>query len=908
MTKIGDIIGDRYRIESPLGQGGMATVYRGTDILNGQTIAVKLLKPEVIQADPDIVARFDREGEALRRLNHPSIVKVLATVVEDDNHYVVLEYVGGGDLRDLIEEQRRKSDMLPIARVMEIALDLSDALTRAHRLKIIHRDIKPANVLLAEDGTPRLTDFGVAHFSDGTRVTQTGEMIGTLAYLSPEAILGEKSDARADIWAFGVLCYELLTLRRPFDEYSTGALLNAIVSKPPDSLQSLRPDSPPALNTLIEQMLVKDPQKRINSARLIGAQLEAIISGKEIPATLDDANPTDSKLPKVALSQIMDDLKTITPPTGGYPPPPSVDTGERIPDSMYPEDASSLRKSATSTRASSPTVEIPAAPPARVSRLVLIGLGGIGLLIAVIVIFVLMNSSNNADSGASGSQSAGIFQVEPVAAGEFMVLVADFEATNGTTRDNPARFILEDLSSTFESIPFSNIQVRAYPRVITSAAEALEIAEANHAPAIFWGRYDDITSRAEIQLGSLANFPEIVIDRADIMALTDVSLNLNDASQQSLAFSAITVQGVLGATTGDGYGIARAYTTLAELNPSTAPEMTGNSIAARWHRYYITYLTNSEQALLEADESIALDARNPLLYIGRSALRMRLGDLDAALEDGDTAQRLAPENWATPFTLRAIVALFFTQDMEAARDAYLQLALLRPTDWFPPSFGAYADYFLKDFEATHTNLDLAFSLNPQANFPYIIATTLALREGQLTEAQRLFKEVFERFPDPTLSSRIFLSLYGQNNAITSAAEAFGAATLRQWRQVINAVGAGTTLDNDFYDVYLPDVFLLEGIAYCNLGDYAAAEISYTRLIDHAPDYIMGYALRGEVRREQGDLIGAAQDGLTVTQSDQAALYAPYMGAFLSGEINCTNFLDVDLSVYNSETTPEATAN
>ncbi|MBC7870409.1 MAG: serine/threonine protein kinase, partial [Chitinophagaceae bacterium] len=435
MTNIGDIIGDRYRIEAPLGQGGMATVYRGLDTLNGLPIAVKLLKPEVIQADPEIVARFDREGEALRRLNHPSIVKVLATVVEDDNHYVVLEYVGGGDLRELIEDQRRKSEMLPIARVLEIALDLSDALTRAHRLKIIHRDIKPANVLLAEDGTPRLTDFGVAHFSDGTRVTQTGEMIGTLAYISPETILGDKPDARADIWSFGVMCYELLTLRRPFDEYSTGALLNAIVSKPPDSLQNLRPDAPLALSTLIEQMLVKDPQKRINSARLIGAQLEAIIGGKEIPATLDDNTPTPSKLPAVRDDNVMDDSKTVTPATGGYPPPPSVDTGERIPDSMYPEDSSPLPKSATSTRASSPTVEIPASQAARIPPLVWVGLAGLGLVIAAIAIFALMSSGNYQDSDTSDSQSAGIFQVEPVAAGEFMVLVADFEATNGTSRD-----------------------------------------------------------------------------------------------------------------------------------------------------------------------------------------------------------------------------------------------------------------------------------------------------------------------------------------------------------------------------------------------------------------------------------------------------------------------------------------
>ncbi|MCL4256325.1 MAG: serine/threonine protein kinase, partial [Anaerolineae bacterium] len=273
------LIGGRFKLDKIVGMGGMATVYRGTDSQTGETVAIKHLKPDVILHDPDIVARFEREGEALRRLNHPNIVKVLTTVVGNNQHYVVMEYVGGGDLNDLIQKHRQENTLIPIQRILEIALDLSDALTRAHRLKIIHRDIKPANVLLADDGTPRLTDFGVAHFSDSTKVTQTGALIGTIAYLSPEACSGDLTDGRSDIWAFGVMLYELLALRRPFDETATAALILAILTKNHQPITELRPDTPPQLANLIDGMLTKDPDDRIASIRLVGAQIEAIITG-----------------------------------------------------------------------------------------------------------------------------------------------------------------------------------------------------------------------------------------------------------------------------------------------------------------------------------------------------------------------------------------------------------------------------------------------------------------------------------------------------------------------------------------------------------------------------------------------------------------------------------------------------
>jgi serine/threonine-protein kinase len=203
---IGTLLNERYRLDAEIGRGGMGDVYRATDTQTGEPVAVKALNPGVVARDPDILERFIREGQALRQLNHPNIVSMVAAIEEEGQHYLIMEYIGGGSLQDLLAAQ----GPLPIARAVEIGLEVADALTRAHHLGIIHRDLKPANVLLAKDGTPRLTDFGIAHVPESPRLTQTGILMGTVDYLSPEACSGEALDTRADIWAFGVVLYEML--------------------------------------------------------------------------------------------------------------------------------------------------------------------------------------------------------------------------------------------------------------------------------------------------------------------------------------------------------------------------------------------------------------------------------------------------------------------------------------------------------------------------------------------------------------------------------------------------------------------------------------------------------------------------------------------------------------------------
>jgi DNA-binding NarL/FixJ family response regulator/predicted Ser/Thr protein kinase len=273
------LIGNRYEIERLIGSGAVGRVYRGRDRQTGDPVAIKELMSDWVARAPDSVERFRREGEALRKLNHPNIVKVLATLEEDDQHYLVMEYVSGGSLADLLKRQPQ----LPIEQVISIGLELSDALSRAHHLDIIHRDIKPGNILLAEDGTPRLTDFGLAHIGSYPTLTTAGQLLGTFQYLSPEACANQPLDARADIWSFGVVLFQMLTGQLPFDGDSPIEIIHAIQNQPVPEVTWYRKDAPAPLADLIHRMLLRDRPVRLASARLAGAELEALQRGMHKP-------------------------------------------------------------------------------------------------------------------------------------------------------------------------------------------------------------------------------------------------------------------------------------------------------------------------------------------------------------------------------------------------------------------------------------------------------------------------------------------------------------------------------------------------------------------------------------------------------------------------------------------------
>jgi serine/threonine-protein kinase len=279
------VIGDQFEIADPatahLGRGGMGAVYLGLDRLTGRQVAIKVLRRDSSLSTDELISRFVREGDALRRLAHPNIVEMITTVHEpgeasgkDDAYYLIMEYASGGTLADLLARQGQIS----CRKALEIVLDISDALAHAHRIGIIHRDVKPGNVLLSADGLPLLTDFGLALHIEDSNTAQPADLAGTIGYLSPEACQGKALDQLSDIWSFGVMLFELLTGWQPFLRESIASTLAAIIHDPPPDLRIYCPDAPDRLVQLLSFILQKDRRLRLSSMRLVGAELEAILA------------------------------------------------------------------------------------------------------------------------------------------------------------------------------------------------------------------------------------------------------------------------------------------------------------------------------------------------------------------------------------------------------------------------------------------------------------------------------------------------------------------------------------------------------------------------------------------------------------------------------------------------------
>ena len=278
-----------YQVVSSLGAGGMGEVYRATDTKLQRDVALKVLPPDTA-ADPDRLARFQREARAVAALNHPHIVTIFSVEESDGIHFLTMELIEGQSLDRLMPPGG-----LPAAQIIEIAKAVADALSAAHEKGIVHRDLKPANVMVTHDGRVKILDFGLAKdvsaqsFGDATLTsaqTQIGVVMGTPAYMSPEQISGRALDHRTDIFSLGVLIHEMCTGRRPFTGHSSAELTSAILRDDPPSITESRADLPSDLARIVRRCLEKDPRYRVQTARDISNEFRdlARLSGTAAPA------------------------------------------------------------------------------------------------------------------------------------------------------------------------------------------------------------------------------------------------------------------------------------------------------------------------------------------------------------------------------------------------------------------------------------------------------------------------------------------------------------------------------------------------------------------------------------------------------------------------------------------------
>jgi tetratricopeptide (TPR) repeat protein/predicted Ser/Thr protein kinase len=275
---LGEILGNRYKIIREIGSGGMAWVYLAEDLTEGVRVASKVLYPQFSE-DISYIQRFNREAKLAISLNEPHIVRVLDYGATRDIHYLIMEYIEGRDLLEILEEK----GLLPYEEVLDIASQVARALEHASQQGIVHRDIKPQNLMITADGTVKVCDFGIARAVALPSLTQSG-FVGSPYYISPEQAMGEHVDVRSDIYSLGIVMYQMLSGKLPFDAKSPWSIISQHIASKPPSLRLGNTDLPEAVEHLVNKAMAKRPEDRFQTPSELILAVEDVLSGKEIDA------------------------------------------------------------------------------------------------------------------------------------------------------------------------------------------------------------------------------------------------------------------------------------------------------------------------------------------------------------------------------------------------------------------------------------------------------------------------------------------------------------------------------------------------------------------------------------------------------------------------------------------------
>lgn len=333
---IGKSLNGRYVIEEMLGQGGMSAVYKATDPNLRRAVAIKMIHPH-LSSDPDFVRRFEEEAKAVAQLRHPNIIQVYDFNHDDDNFFMVLEFVPGETFQDHLKRLNASGRRLSITNAIQYMIEICEAVDYAHQRGMIHRDIKPANLMLNVMGQAILMDFGIAKIIGGTQHTATGAVVGTAMYMSPEQIKGEHPDRRSDIYSLGVTLFEMVSGRPPFEADSAMTLMMMHVNDPVPNPKDLNPEVPDDLVAVINKALAKNPNNRFQTAAQMAAALRNVLARIRTGAAIETPPPGATMVegPGMPVSPMATYVEPPSPLAAGTvvesTPPPHSTTVERKP-------------------------------------------------------------------------------------------------------------------------------------------------------------------------------------------------------------------------------------------------------------------------------------------------------------------------------------------------------------------------------------------------------------------------------------------------------------------------------------------------------------------------------------------------------------------------------------------------
>lgn len=310
------LLSGRYELGDRLGSGGMSNVYKATDRILERTVAVKVLA-EHLSDDERFVARFRREALAVAKLIHPNIVQVYDTGVDDERHFIVMEYVEGRSGAQILQRENN----LDAGTTVEIGVQSCAGLDYAHRHGIIHRDVKPGNLMIVggpagngREMSVKLTDFGIARAAEQTRITQVGSVVGTAAYLAPEQVRGEEATPASDVYALGVVLYQFLTGRLPYEGASLAELAVRQQNEQPLAPRTYNEDVPATLSSAVLRSLEGEPERRFASARQLAEALRLGLAGTDVTLGMDETAATRQIQREPQTRRMESERRPVPPP------------------------------------------------------------------------------------------------------------------------------------------------------------------------------------------------------------------------------------------------------------------------------------------------------------------------------------------------------------------------------------------------------------------------------------------------------------------------------------------------------------------------------------------------------------------------------------------------------------------